>query len=120
MMISFDNELLEQYLRGQQFQGFLETDKADRFSDVSLQVQGVSPHTWSYSTRIWHVVIRMPQDKLPQDETLYFFFFLGTPQFSLPRSRSVSSRNAPLYGEERCVTRHRTAARETTPNPPCW
>ena len=45
MMISFDNELLEQYLRGQQFQGFLETDKADRFSDVSLQVQGVSPHT---------------------------------------------------------------------------
>lgn len=52
MMTGFDNELLEQYLSGQQSKGFPETDKGDRFSDVSLQVQdvslqvqGVSPHT---------------------------------------------------------------------------
>ena len=45
MMIGFDHELLEQYMSGQQSQGFPETDKADRFSDVSLQVQGCfAPH----------------------------------------------------------------------------
>ena len=32
--------------------------------------------------------------------------------FSLPRIHSVWSRNAP-HVEERCVTKHRTAARET-------
>ena len=38
---------------------------------------------------------------------------LGPVSASLPRSRSVSRHATLLPGEERCVTRHRTAARET-------